>query len=177
MSTRPTFIGLTVFAIMVIGTLVTATSLPNETTTYSIKAAFLVNMLGFIEISPRPLSKPLICTITSEEINQNIKNYLLANNLVERVGVKNISYNRSLDQCWTLYIENNQVRGSGFMLAEARNKGILSIVGENYIGSGSMVYLHFIDKKLRFDFDKNLVDAAKIKIDARLLNLARKVYK
>ncbi len=166
-----------IIASLVLSILLAAAPLRAETSPNSLKAAFVTKVLGYVSIPPRSdSSRPLVCTAASDDMTSEILRYLEQNDLDQKIRVRNLMYNRSLDQCWVLYIENEQVRGTSFMLSEARGKGILSIGGEeDFLAKGGMVYLYFANRKLSFDVNKTITDAARIKIDARLLTMARKV--
>jgi hypothetical protein len=149
-----------------------------EITEAKLKAIFLVNVLGYVEWPERP--KPAtygICTAASEEFSAEVRSYVQLKGLDARVRLRNLDGARDLDGCDAVFVENDAVRRAGFLLKEAREKRVLSVGGgEGFIGKGGIIHIYLKDKKLAFDISAKAADASRIKIDARLLSLAKKVY-
>lgn len=149
-----------------------------EVTEEKLKALFLVNALGYVEWQGRP--KPAtygVCAAASDEFTVELRSHIQLKGLDARVRLRNLDVDRDLDGCDVLYVENDTVRGAGFLLKEAREKRLLSVGGgERFIARGGIIHVYLKDRKLAFDISTKAAEAARIKIDARLLSLAKKVY-
>lgn len=149
-----------------------------EITEEKLKALFLVNVLGYVEWPGR--AKPAtygVCVAASEEFASEVRTHIQLKALDSRVLVRNLDGARNLDGCDVVFVENDVVRGAGFLLKEAREKRVLSLGGgDRFIERGGVIRLYLKDKKLAFDISAKAADAARIKINSRLLSLAKKVY-
>ena len=149
-----------------------------EITEEKLKALFLVNVLGYVEWPGR--TKPAtygVCMAASEEFASEVRSHVQLKALDSRVLVRTLDGVRNLDGCDVVFVENDTVRGAGFLLKEAREKRVLSVGGsERFIDRGGVIHLYLKDKKLAFDISAKAADAARIKINSRLLSLAKKVH-
>jgi len=149
-----------------------------EVTEAKLKAIFLVNVLGYAEWPGRP--KPAtygVCVAASEELSSEVRSYVQLKGLDARIQLRSLDGARNLDGCDVVFVENDTVRGETYLLKEAREKRVLSIgAGDRFIGKGGIIRIYLKDKKLAFDISATAADASRIKIDARLLSLAKKVY-
>ncbi len=149
-----------------------------EITEEKLKALFLVNVLGYIEWPGR--TKPAtygICMAASEEFSSEVRSYVQLKALDSRVLLRNLEGAWNLDGCDVVFVENDAVRGAGFLLKEAREKRVISVGGGNrFIDKGGVIHLYVKDKKLAFDISAKAADAARIRINSRLLSLAKKIY-
>lgn len=149
-----------------------------EITEEKLKALFLVNVLGYVEWPGR--AKPAaygICMAASERFSSEVRSHLQLKTLDSRVLMRTLDGVRNLDGCDVVFLENDTVRGAGFLLKEARERHVLSVGGgDRFIDRGGVIHLYLKDKKLAFDISAKAADAAGIKIHSRLLSLAKKVY-
>lgn len=149
-----------------------------EITEEKLKALFLVNILGYVEWPGR--AKPAaygVCMAASERFSSEVRSHLQLKALDSRVAVRDLDGARSLDGCDVVFLESDTVRGTGFILKEARERRVLTVGGgDRFIDQGGAVRLYLKDKKLAFDISAKAADAAGIKINSRLLSLAKKVY-
>lgn len=149
-----------------------------EVTEEKLKAIFLVNVLGYVEWPGRPRPATYeICMAASEESSSEVHSYVQSKGLDAKVRLRGLDGARNLDGCDVVFVENDTVRGAGYLLKEAREKRVLSVGGgERFIGKGGVIRVYLKDRKLAFDISATAADASRIKIDARLLSLAKKVY-
>lgn len=149
-----------------------------EITEEKLKALFLVNVLGYVEWPGKP--KPAtygVCMAASEEFFSEVRSHVQLKALDSRVLLRNLDSDRNLDGCDVVFVENDAVRGAGFLLKEAKEKRVLSVGGgDRFIDRGGVIHLYLKDRKLAFDISAKAADAARIKINSRLLSLAKKVY-
>ncbi|GLI38540.1 DUF4154 domain-containing protein [Geobacter hydrogenophilus] len=149
-----------------------------EVTEEKLKALFVVNVLGYVEWPGRPKQATYgVCMAASEELSSEVRSYIQLKGLDARVRLRNLDGNRDLEGCDVLFVENHAVRGENFLLREAREKRVLSVGGgDRFIEKGGIIHVYLRDKKLAFDISTKAAEAGRIKIDSRLLSLAKKVY-
>uniref|UniRef100_A0A831XDK4 YfiR family protein n=1 Tax=Geobacter metallireducens TaxID=28232 RepID=A0A831XDK4_GEOME len=149
-----------------------------EVTEETLKALFLVNVLGYVERPGRARPDAYgICMAASERFSSEVRSQLQLRGLGSRIAARDLDSARSLDGCDVVFLESDTVRGAGFILKEAREKGLLTVgSGDRFIDRGGIIRLYLKDKKLAFDISARTAGAAGIKINSRLLSLAKKVY-
>lgn len=149
-----------------------------EITEEKLKAIFLVNVIGYVEWPGRPRPSAYgVCMAASEEFSAEVRSHVQRKGLDAKVRLRSLDGARNLDGCDVVFVENDTVRGAGFLLKEAREKRVLSVGGgDRFIDTGGIIRVYLKDRKLAFDISAKTAEASRIKIDARLLSLAKKVY-
>jgi hypothetical protein len=144
-----------------------------------IKATFLYNFAKFTEWSPEKgaaLPKSLtICLLGEDPFHGNLNNLIKGKSVKNRpIEVRLIESLSAGKDCELLFVSDAETQNF------AKNKQVLQArhiltVGEsmNFIDVGGQIQFFVEDNKVRFEVDVAAVERAGMKIDARVLKIAK----
>jgi YfiR/HmsC-like len=148
---------------------------------YAVKAAFLFHFAEFVEWPVEAFhdaSTPITyCTTGEDPFRGALDDSLRAKVVGNRgVRVKHLKEGDSTKDCQILFIGAAESKRTTSILANVKGSAVLT-VGEspNFAESGGMIEFCREANKIRFDINLAAVGAAKLKMSARLLTLAKTV--
>jgi hypothetical protein len=92
--------------------------------------------------------------------------------------VRWVKKEQELRGCQLVFIKTSSNRGWKALLEAAKSKGLLTIGdGEGFLAAGGAVQLGWRGDAMQFEVDLGAAQAAGVRIDARLLAMAKRVVK
>ena len=147
-----------------------------------IKAAFVYNFLKFVEwpaqVFQRP-DEPLVVGIVGEGPMAEAAERLLAAKLVgaHRLMVRQVNWDEPLSGVHAVLVTERDSKKIRHVLDGVSSRPILSIgEGEEFASSGGVIGLVIEERKVRFDIDMDVAEAAGLKVSSKLLALTRIVH-
>jgi hypothetical protein len=144
-----------------------------------IKATFLYNFAKFTEWSTEKLatgSKGLtICLLGEDPFRGSLDNLIKGKSVKSRpIEVRQIDSLEAAKECELLFVSQTETQNFVKNKQALRARPILT-VGEaaNFIDVGGQVQFFIEENKVRFEIDVAAVEKAGLKIDARVLNIAK----
>ena len=152
-----------------------------QTSEYRVKAAFLLNFAKFVEWPAEALGKvtdPInVCVFGQDpfqgELEQVIHNKTVNN---RALAARRISTPAEARACHIVFISSLEKARSRELLAALRDASALT-VGEDpeFARSGGMITFVIDDDRVRFDINLGRAAAARVRISAKVLSVARTV--
>jgi len=150
---------------------------------YQIKAAYLYKFLGFIEWPPsafQPPDAPLTIGVLgagslADELTQIVANRQAGG---RPVLVRRVQPGQPTTDLHVLFVARAETHRLAAMAAATKDKPLLVVTetDEAATQQGSAINFVVVDDKVRFDVALQAVERASLKVSARLLTVARKVY-
>lgn len=144
-----------------------------------IKSEFIHNFLKFVEwpvATFSSLDDPLVVAIVGSGPTADATERFLA---TKRVGtrplvVRRMTWDESRSGVHAVFVGESDPTTQRHFLEQTGEEGILSI-GETdgFVKRGGVIGMSVVDNKVRFDINRNAAKAARLKVSARLLALAR----
>jgi hypothetical protein len=148
---------------------------------YQIKAAFLFHFAQFVEWPEgafKDANRPLTsCTVGGDPFGGVLDQSLRAKVIGEHgVRVEHLKQLDGVHDCQVLFIGAAQSKNAASILASVKGEPVLT-VGEtpHFAEDGGMIGFCLEGNKIRFEVNAGAVSAAKLKMSARLLTLAKTV--
>jgi hypothetical protein len=148
---------------------------------YQIKAAFLFHFAQFVEWPDeafKDANSPLTyCTIGEDPFRGGLEDILRGKTVAERgIRVEHLKQAEAIQRCQVLFIGAAEAKRAAAIVANAKGSSVLT-VGEsaNFAADGGMIGFSVEGNKVRFEINLAAVNAAKLKMSARLLSLAKTV--
>lgn len=145
-------------------------------TEYEVKAAFVYNIAKFVEwpvVSPSPgHARMCLLGVDSSRGAFDVLQGKPAGELYWEVV--HVNGGGSLKECRVLFIAASESANLGHILARIKGSPILTVGDtEGYAGQGVMVNFYPEESRVRFEINRQAAARAGLKMDARLLGLAR----
>lgn len=148
---------------------------------YQIKAAFLFHFAQFVEWPSevfKDANSPLTyCTIGDDPFRGGLEDILRGKTVADRaIRVEHLKQAEGMQRCQVLFIGTAENKRAAGIVANVKGSAIL-IVEEspNFAADGGMIGFSVEGNKIRFEINLTAVNAAKLKMSARLLSLAKSV--
>ena len=154
----------------------------NPASEYAVKAAFLYHFAQFVEWPEgafKDANSPLTyCTFGADPFRGSLDDSLRGKTIGERgIRVQHLRQAEGIQDCQVLFIGGAESkRAAAGILANVKGSAILT-VGESqaFAEDGGMIEFCMEGNKIRFNINLATVSAAKLKMSARLLTLAKTV--
>jgi len=153
----------------------------NPTGEYEIKAAFLFHFAQFVEWPAGAFkdgnSALTYCTVGGDPFRGALDDGLRAKVIGERgIRVEHLKQLDAVHDCQIVFIGAAQSKNAASILASVKGDPVLT-VGEtpHFAEDGGMIGFCLEGNKIRFEINAGAVSAAKLKMSARLLTLAKTV--
>ncbi len=153
----------------------------NPTGEYEIKAAFLFHFAQFVEWPAGAFkdgnSALTYCTVGGDPFRGALDDGLRAKVIGERgIRVEHLKQLDAVHDCQIVFIGAAQSKNAASILASVKGDPVLT-VGEtpHFAEDGGMIGFCLEGNKIRFEINAGVVSAAKLKMSARLLTLAKTV--
>jgi len=145
---------------------------------YTVKAAFLVNFIKFVEWPTgafQSADDPIaICVLGQDPFGHSLED-IVARRAIEgrRLLVRHVSGVRQGTGCHVLFIGPAENKRGSPILAELKTPGVLTI-GESDVSAvdGVAINLKLQDGKVRFEINLEAAERERLRISSRLLSLA-----
>jgi len=144
---------------------------------YRIKAAFLYKFLSYVEWPPGALRDgPLVIGVVGPQRLAAELREVTAGQSVDghAVSVQQLAGSDTVGDVHVLFLAGKDGDSPTDELAAARGRPVLTIT-ESDIEAGAVINFVVVDDRVRFDIALPAADANRLKISARLLNVARRV--
>lgn len=153
----------------------------NTSGEYQVKAAFLFHFAEFVEWPAEAFkdgNSPLTyCTVGADPFRGALDDSLRGKTIGERImRVQHLKQLDAIHGCQILFIGATEDKRASSILANVKGTAVLT-VGEshNFAEDGGMIEFLLEGNKIRFEINLGAVNAAKLKMSARLLTLAKTV--
>lgn len=143
-------------------------------TEYGIKAAFLLNFVKFVEWPATAADQPLEICLWRDDPFSGQLDTLVAGERINgrRIVVRRIQ--RWPESCQVLFI--SQAERDTFRLLSRIGNEVLTVGEEaGFLRDGGMINFVIEDRRVRFDVNQKAADEAGVRINARLMGVARRV--
>ncbi|MBT1073579.1 YfiR family protein [Pelotalea chapellei] len=149
-----------------------------EQTELSITSAFLTNVLDYIEWNDKKPEPSTICVAGDMSVITALRERIEEQKLTRTLSVKAIETSRTTLGCTALFVDNTTYqRGTALLLNDARSRQVLTIGnGADFLTKGGIIQLQFNNRKLSFSINTKSASRSRIRIKARLLELAKQVF-
>lgn len=142
-----------------------------------IKATYLYNFAKFVDWPPgKSKYDPLVICVTQKSPVRSSLEFLAKNKSIKErpLQVHLVDKARSVNECNILYLTTEDIKSLPGIKQKLSSKDLLS-VGEapNFLTLGGQVQFFIEKDKVGFEFNLSAVERAGLKVDARVLNLAR----
>jgi hypothetical protein len=150
-------------------------------TEYEIKAAYLFNLLKFVEwpeVSPADAqTKWVIGIVGNSPIGDELTKLVESKNILGReLQVKTFQATDNLRVCNILFISDSEKKHLPAILAALRGSSVMTVADmEHFIDAGGMVQFVVEDARVRISIDVGATGRARLKVSSKLLVLARAV--
>lgn len=150
---------------------------PDVLSEYQVKSAFVLNFLKFVEWPALPedgADTPFTLCIFGDDLFGSALDLVKGRAIGGRkIVVRSLRSLSGLKHCRAVYVSASQRDQVKAIADFARNHHILTIGDtEKYARNGVMINMYLQDDKVRFEVNVDEAREARLRIDARLLNLA-----
>lgn len=175
---------LTALAVTVVSLLPAAAQTPSSEAAaeYKIKAAFLYKFSSYIEWPGDVFSsqdEPLVIGIVASPQLAEFLRGIVAGRTVEgrAVEVRDMAFGEPLAGVHMLFVGGAATGQLASVIDDLQQHSVLTVTEtEDSIASGSVINFVVVDDRVRFDVELDSAQRSGLRISARLLTVARKVY-
>lgn len=153
----------------------------SATAEYRTKAALIANFLGFVDWPADALGAPnspfLICATGDFPFGTALAESTRGETVHgKRVDVRWVRQESELRACQVVFVSRSEAKRYRKILGDVRGASVLTI-GEtpDFLDAGGAVALLLENESLQFEVNLPAAASARLKISARVLNLARRV--
>lgn len=145
---------------------------------YEIKAAFLVNFAAFVHWPPAAFANAaspfVVCIAGDDPFGAAFEPFKQTSVAGRSLVVRPIDSKAALPgSCHILFIAGSEAPRLPGILGALGKAAVLTAGDlENFAGDGGMIQFYLRDEKIRFEINQQTLEAAGLKIDARLLKLS-----
>ncbi len=148
----------------------------NEAEGYKVKAAFIYNFINFVEWPAEPNAGPnlLFYIIGSDPFGESLA--MIKDRAVggRKIIVKNVNCVKHLKNCDVLFIPGSQKGRLEQILDALKGAHVLTIGDtDGFAARGVIINMFLYEGKIRFEVNLEAARRAGLRIDSRLLKLAR----
>ena len=161
----------------------TTPALPQMRDEYQVKAAFLLNFARFVEWPQDSFQNPAdpiaTCVLGQDPFGHWLKDTVDGRSLEGRALVlRRISKPDEAGACQILFVSASEPKRTWSALSETPRPGVLTIGETPEAGqSGAVITFTWEEDRVRFEINAQAADRAKLRLNSRLLSLAKSVRK
>ena len=150
-----------------------AQSPPSE---YQLKAAFLLNFARYAEWPALPAGTLKICLLGRDPFGAALSSLEHRQVQGREVRVLVLGSIAQASGCQVLFISDSEERRAGTLLRSLENSAVLTVSDiEGFVDEGGSIGFVFVDDRIRFDINNQVIQREGMKLSAQLLRLARRV--
>lgn len=148
---------------------------------YQLKAAFLFHFAQFVEWPAeafKDASSPMTyCTVGADPFGGALDDSLRDKKIGEHeIRVRHLKTFDGIQDCQVLFIGATETRRAPSVLEKVKGSAILTVgESQSFAEDGGMIEFCLEGNKIRFEINLAAVNAARLKMSARLLTLAKNV--
>jgi len=142
---------------------------------YPLKAAFLYNLVKFVEWPAADGNGPIVLGILGRDaFGATVEQVFRGKDLDGRaLQVRYVAKPEEIKSCQVIFIPESEKERLPEILGGLKDAHVLTVSEiERFADRGGMVHLTMEDKKVHFEVNVDTVSRARLKISARLLQLA-----
>lgn len=152
---------------------------------YQVKAAYLLNFLKFVEwpkggAQPVDANTPYTIGVLGHDPFGNVLDDTLRGKNLDGRPIRAVRCNNEDEaaRCHLVFVSKDERRELRPVVEKLAAKNVL-LVGEggDFLRSGGAIRFVIADDRVRFEIDQGNAESAGVKISAKLLQLARRVFK
>jgi hypothetical protein len=150
-------------------------------TEYQVKAAYLFNLLKFVEWPGDPLADThghwVIGIVGDNSFGDELAQIISGKTVQgHELQVRRFQAGEDLRACHVLFISASEKKRLPSMLAALNGSSVLTVADmDHFIDSGGMIQFVMEEKRVRFGIDVGAAGRARLKVSSKLLSLARTV--
>jgi hypothetical protein len=150
---------------------------------YQVKAAFLLNFARFVEwpqeALPNPTDPIATCVLGQDPFGRWLKDTVDGRSIEGRALIlRRISKPDEAGTCQILFVSASEPKRTWSALTDTPMPGVLTIGETPEAGQGGAVIIFTLeDDRVRFEINTQAADRAKLRLNSRLLSLAKAVRK
>ena len=149
---------------------------------YQVKAAYLYNFLKFVEWPAGAFDKPQtpyrICVLGPDPFGEDLDIAAAENVQGRRMMVQRMGDIKSATGCHVLFVASSERRKLAAIFAALGSAPTLTVgEDEEFTRAGGCLRFFWFEDKIRFEINMRATERARLKVSAKLLNLARVVGK
>ncbi|HTT32762.1 MAG TPA: YfiR family protein [Methylomirabilota bacterium] len=148
---------------------------------YSVKAAFLFHFAQFVEWPETAFASPgsplTYCTLGQDPFHGALDATLSGKTIGGRpLQVVHLKASQDLQNCHVLFLGASEKKSIPVALSSLKGKPVLTI-GEtgHFVDAGGVIGFSLDENKIRFEINLGAAETAKLRINSRLLSLAKQV--
>jgi hypothetical protein len=140
---------------------------------YAVRAAFVLNLTKYVEW-PQASNALTVCSIGDGPIGETLKQMLAGKNNESRpIQVLLFPSDEALERCDIIYIAHSSSKKIREALDRVGNRSILTVGDtDSFTREGGMVGLVRVGEQMQIQINMDAIQAARLKVSARLLNLS-----
>jgi hypothetical protein len=160
---------------------VTGAVADSSTSEYQVKAAFLYNFSRFVvwpSGSFAHSSSPLVIGVVGQDPFGSSLDKVTDGKTVDgrNIVIRRFRRVSDIEQCHVLFVSDSERERLPRILDRVENRGTLTVSEiDGFIARGGMINFAVESKKVRFDINSGAAERARLRISAKLLQLARTV--
>ncbi|HXU83425.1 MAG TPA: YfiR family protein [Polyangia bacterium] len=157
-------------------------SAPGAPKEYQVKAAFLYNFAKFVEWPTVAFEKPQtpysICVLGTDPFGEDLDIAAAENVQGRRMMVRRTGELRNLGACHILFVSASERRRLPAIFEALGNAPTFTVgEDEDFVRAGGCLRFFVVENKVRFEINLQATERARLKVSAKLLNLARVIGK
>lgn len=142
-----------------------------------LKAAFIYNFAKFtrwpLDVWSGPKSPLILCTVGKDELVSSLEHLGKETIRGRPVIIRSFEAEPEGDECHVLYISGTKHRDFYRLLEQTQTAPILTISEiRGFADSGGVIQLYHAKNRIRFKINLEVANAKRLKLSARLLDLA-----
>lgn len=141
---------------------------------YPIKAAFLYNLVKFVEWPAQPNAPITVCVLGKGSLEATLQQVVEGKQMDGRpLLVRHIGKTAEVKGCQVAFIADSEVERLPDILLALKDSRVLTVSDiDGFANQGGMIYLLVDNKKVHFEVNTDSLSRARVKISARFLQLA-----
>jgi hypothetical protein len=150
---------------------------------YDVKAAFLFNFAKFVEWPSQAFADPsalLVIGVLGDDPFGDVLPQIARGQTAQgrRIEVRRFTENEDYSKCHVLFVSRSVAGQSENILRRLKGRPVLTVGDhEDFVRQGGVVGFAMADKTVRFDINVKAAEAVELKLNSKLLAVARSVVK
>lgn len=145
----------------------------------SVKAAFVVKFVAYVEFESAAPGAPLVIGVVGDErVGRELARVAAHSGGGRAIAVKMLAPHQPLAGVHVLFIGGAAAESAPGLLRSAAERGVLTVTEfDAGLREGSVINFRLVDERVRFEVSLAAADKARLKLSSRLLSVAYRVLK